>query len=190
MEDRPWTRDAAALTGSRIRELRRERGLSLSELARRAGVGKATLSGLETGARNPTAETLYAVAGQLGVELTALLAVPGAAVTAAPEVRGAAVTATPLAAFRDAAAEGGTVTTELFRLRIRPGERQTSPAHGPGTVEYLTLFSGSVRVGPADAPLVVHAGEHVSWLSDRPHVYEALGGGTAEASLLIRHAGG
>ncbi|MFR9803164.1 helix-turn-helix domain-containing protein [Pseudonocardia sp. RS010] len=36
--------------------------MSLSELARRASVGKATLSGLEAGTRNPTLDTLHAVA--------------------------------------------------------------------------------------------------------------------------------
>ena len=45
----------------RLRALREERGISLSTLARLAGVGKATLSGLENGTRNPTLETLYAV---------------------------------------------------------------------------------------------------------------------------------
>src|SRR4051812_41709202 len=55
--------------GQRLRRLREERGLSLSALARAAGLGKATLSGLEHGTRNPTLETLYAVAGALGVPL-------------------------------------------------------------------------------------------------------------------------
>lgn len=70
------TDESAAALGSRIRRLRVECGVSLSELARRAGIGKATLSGLETGSRNPTVETLLAVAAQLGVPLAALLAEP------------------------------------------------------------------------------------------------------------------
>jgi transcriptional regulator with XRE-family HTH domain len=40
--------------GRRLRALREARGTSLSALARAAGVGKATLSGLENGTRNPT----------------------------------------------------------------------------------------------------------------------------------------
>jgi len=51
-------------------------GLSLSELAQRASIGKATLSGLETGTRNPTLETLYAVSTQLNLPLAVLLADP------------------------------------------------------------------------------------------------------------------
>ena len=58
--------------GRRLRELREARGLTLSELARVAGVGKATLSGLENGTRDPRLETLYAIAAALGVPMSAL----------------------------------------------------------------------------------------------------------------------
>ncbi|MBC3844169.1 helix-turn-helix transcriptional regulator [Streptacidiphilus sp. 4-A2] len=178
-----WSEESAAETGQRIRRLRGERGLSLSELARRAGIGKATLSGLETGTRNPTAGTLYAIAGQLEVPLAALLTAPGAGPQqAGPVVHGEAVSATLLEAFVD-----GGVSTELYRLRIRPGSVQTSPAHGPGVVEYLTVFSGRALVGPVAAPLVVRAGEHASWASDAPHSYAALDQVEVQASLLIRH---
>src|SRR5690242_11606233 len=49
--------------------LRRERaraGLSLTELARRAGVAKSTLSQLESGLGNPSVETLWALGVALG----------------------------------------------------------------------------------------------------------------------------
>ncbi|MCM2416499.1 helix-turn-helix transcriptional regulator [Streptomyces sp. RKAG290] len=52
--------------GRRLRALRQEQGLSLSELSRRSRVGKGTLSELESGQRNPTLETLYALTTALG----------------------------------------------------------------------------------------------------------------------------
>jgi len=178
-----WSDGSAAETGRRIRRLRGERGLSLSELARRAGIGKATLSGLETGTRNPTAGTLYAIAGQLDVPLAALLTPPHADPDRPTTVvRGDAITATLLEAFVD-----GGVSTELYRLRIRPGPAQTSPAHGPGVVEYLTVFRGVALVGPVAAPVLVRAGEHASWGCDQAHTYAALDRVEVEASLLIRH---
>src|SRR5688572_4377242 len=98
--------------GRRVRRLRQARGVSLSELARRAGVGKATLSGLETGTRNPTLETLWAITAQLGVPIAAILdAGPAATVL----VRGTAVEATLLEVFDDAG-----VTYELYRIRVPP----------------------------------------------------------------------
>src|SRR6185369_8292111 len=79
--------ELSAMVGARIRELRAARGWSLSSLAERAGVGKATLSEIESGQRNPTLETLYAIAAPLRVGLSALLAEP----PEAPSVHGDAV---------------------------------------------------------------------------------------------------
>lgn len=178
--------DYAARIGARIRDLRHARGLSLSALASEAGIGKATLSGLEDGSRgNPTIETLYAVAGRLGVPLAAILPDPARSLDApalvAPEIRGAAVSAVLLESFADARG-----VTELYRLHIRPGREQTSPPHPPGTVEYLTVFSGTARVGPPGATLTVPTGGHVSWTADVPHTYAAVGDEDVFASLLIR----
>jgi XRE family transcriptional regulator, regulator of sulfur utilization len=167
--------------GRRLRGLREARGLSLSELARTAGVGKATLSGLENGTRNPTLETMYAIAAALSVPMSALTLDPGAPVSTASAVRGAAVVSTLLEVFEEPAA-----TYELFRLRIVVGAEQHSPAHPPGTTEHLTVVRGQLRAGPAAAPLTVGPGEHVSWTSDVAHVYAALGEDDVEAVLLIR----
>src|SRR5690242_16144007 len=56
--------------------LRRERsraGLSLTELARRAGVAKSTLSQLEAGSGNPSVETLWALGVALDVPFSRLV---------------------------------------------------------------------------------------------------------------------
>jgi len=51
----------------RIRQLRERKGVSLRELARRAGVGVATLSRIEAGEANPRLSTLLRLADVLGV---------------------------------------------------------------------------------------------------------------------------
>src|SRR5260370_1172463 len=59
-----------ALIAASIRRERDRAGLSLTELARRAGISKSTLSQLESGARNPSVETLWALGAPLGLTLT------------------------------------------------------------------------------------------------------------------------
>ncbi|MER7274340.1 XRE family transcriptional regulator [Dactylosporangium sp. NPDC000244] len=172
---------AESAVGERLRRMREARGLSLSALARAAGIGKATLSGLEHGTRNPTLETLYAVAGALGVPLTALVLKPGDPPAAAADVRGAAVTATLLEVFEEPGA-----TFELFWMRVRPGVAQRSPAHARGVTEHITVYGGTLRAGPEDAPRTAGAGEHVTFRADVPHVYEATGPDEVVANLLIR----
>lgn len=192
---RPFTRVACALghdggvdtpaldidplvIGARVRQLREASGVSLSELARRAGIGKATLSGVETGQRNPTLETLWAITAQLGVPIGAILDTP-----AEPrDFHGAAVEARLLEVF-----EEGHVTFELYRMLVPPGITQTSPAHHAGVSEHLTVFSGTLTAGPVGDPLTGGPGDHLSWVSDVPHLYRAAGPDAVRASLLIRY---
>lgn len=51
----------------RIRQLRERKGVSLRELARRSGLGVATLSRIESGEANPRLSTLLQLADVLGV---------------------------------------------------------------------------------------------------------------------------
>jgi transcriptional regulator with XRE-family HTH domain len=173
-EGRPALTESTGI-GARVTALRADRGLSLSELARRAGIGKATLSGLESGTRNPTLETLYAVTSALGLPLTALVAAPG-------PVRGAAAEMALLRVFDD-----GPVTYELYRMRLPAGATQTSPAHHAGVTEHVTVFAGVLHSGPLAGPLRAGPGEHVEWPADQPHGYTAEEGADVEASLLIRY---
>ncbi|WP_213454640.1 helix-turn-helix domain-containing protein [Rhizomonospora bruguierae] len=167
--------------GRRLRGLREARGLTLSELARAAGVGKATLSGLENGTRDPRLETLYAIAAALDVPMSALTLDRGAPASAAAPMRGAAVVSTLLEVFEEPAA-----TYELFTLRIVAGVEQVSPAHPAGVTEHLTVFRGRARVGPVGASLSAGPGEYVSWAADIPHFYAAVGAEEVAAALLIR----
>jgi XRE family transcriptional regulator, regulator of sulfur utilization len=172
----------ARLVGARVRSLRSARGWSLSSLAARAGLGKATLSEIESGQRNPTLETMYAIAAQLEIGLSELLTEAGSPVGAVPAVRGRAVEATLVATYHDPP-----VTTEIYRLRIHPGRAQVSPYHGAGVVEHLFITAGAVRVGPVERPVEIPAGGDWSWAPEGPHSYAAIGDQIAEAILIMRH---
>ncbi|PRY00765.1 helix-turn-helix domain-containing protein [Allonocardiopsis opalescens] len=169
--------DLAGQVGRRLRELRTEQGISLSELARRSGLGKATLSELESGRRNPTLETLYALTTALSTHLTAVLT----PATAQAEVSGGAVDAVLLERYQDDEA-----TTEVFRVRVRAGALQESPAHPPGTTERIIVLGGTARVGPTGAATLVGPGRQADWAADVPHEYSAPDG-DAEAVLVVRY---
>jgi quercetin dioxygenase-like cupin family protein len=51
-------------------------------------------------------------------------------------------------------------------------------------VEHLVITDGRLLTGPIGEEVEVAAGDYVSFPSDRPHVYEALGG-QARALLLL-----
>src|SRR3954465_6921623 len=75
MADGPLATIAAALRRERERV-----GISLAELARRAGLAKSTLSQLEAGTGNPSIETLWSLGVALGVPFSRLVEPPTAQV--------------------------------------------------------------------------------------------------------------
>ncbi|MFD9463350.1 helix-turn-helix domain-containing protein [Streptomyces sp. NPDC060027] len=163
--------------GLRLRELREAQGLSLSELARRSSIGKGTLSELESGRRNPTLETLYAVTTAIKVPLSAALRdLPSPA-----QISGDAVDAVLIERFE---ADGS--VAETYRVRIRAGSRQESAPHATGTSEHIIVFAGTARVGALAAPALIGPGMHGSWAADVTHLYEAPSG-DVEALLVVRY---
>jgi XRE family transcriptional regulator, regulator of sulfur utilization len=159
------TSHAGAAVGSRIRALRHERGLSLSALAAAAGIGKGSLSELEQGRRNPTLDTLYAVAGPLGVPLAALVDFHAGAVVADEGFE-------TLLLHTD---HGPTSTSEVWLLQVAPGVTRSSPAHSAGVVEQLVVLAGSCRVAHAGEAADLGPGQHLAWPADVPHSYTATG---------------
>lgn len=168
--------------GRALRALREAAGLSLSELARRSAVGKATLSELEAGRRNPTLDTLYALTTALGVPLSAVLPPPNGAAPAV--ISGRSVDAVLVTRF-----EAATVTTEIYRMAIRPGPAQHSAAHTPGTVEHLVVLAGTAVVGGEGRERTVRSGRSYTWAADGPHTYAAKGPESVDAVLVMTYQG-
>ena len=114
--------------GKRIRELRRQRGISLRDLARRSGVSKAYLSQLENDPdRKPSVDVVLRVAAALGVGLADLVgpAAVGPAAPPAPAAAGASAPSGPAPTVPAApAAEGGA-------NRPTPGSGGASPQPPP-----------------------------------------------------------
>lgn len=161
--------------GHNLRDLRAERGISLSELARLAGISKSSLSEIEAGKRNPTVETLYALCGPLEVPLTALLGEsPGVDAASVAGVR------TTLLSVRRLPGR----IVEVFRIEFPAVGEHTSPGHGAGVREHLMIVEGALRVGPLGNEQVVREGESIAWGSDGMHRYQVVQG-PGEGVLVI-----
>ncbi len=137
---------AADVVGLISMSLRRERarsGVSLTDLAKRAGVAKSTLSQLENGIGNPSLETLWALARALGIPLSRLVDPPrpGIQVIRAGEgpvmhAERAAYDAVLLASCPPGARR------DIYRVIGQPNAPHVAHPHMPGTIEHLILGSG------------------------------------------------
>ncbi|MGH3125161.1 MAG: helix-turn-helix domain-containing protein, partial [Streptosporangiaceae bacterium] len=158
--------------------LRRERhraGLSLTEVARRAGIAKSTLSQLESGTGNPSLETLWAICVALDAPFSRLLDPPrppilliradeGPTVSAAEaDYQATLLAACPPGARRD-----------VYRIVAEPGHARASEPHMPGVVEHVVIGAGRALVGVAGEAVELSPGDYIRYPADVPHVFEAL----------------
>lgn len=168
--------------GANLAAARRRRGMSLSDLASASKISKSTVHEIERGQANPRLDTLYAIATALDINLGDLIAedAPRLRVTRADEgsvVTGASVTAR----LMQRVPQAGDV--EVYDITLGPNVQQSQP-HRPGTTECLIVHSGTVEVGPADQPVVLHAGDSVWFPGDQIHSYRSVTD-RATATLLV-----
>jgi transcriptional regulator with XRE-family HTH domain len=170
--------------------LRRERhraGLSLTEVARRAGVAKSTLSQLESGTGNPSLETLWAICIALDAPFSRLLDPPRPPVQVIRADEGptiAAAEADYQATLLAACPPGA--RRDIYRIRAEPGPARASEPHMPGVVEHVVIGAGHALVGVAGQPAELGPGDYIRYPGDEPHVFQALEPGT-KAVLLSEH---
>jgi transcriptional regulator with XRE-family HTH domain len=164
------TADKFHLVARNVRRLRRERGYSQSELARRAGLAKQTLSSIEAGEANPTVLTLTAVAGAIGVPVAHLLTEYGSPVF----VRWAeeeAWSGGPGGESRelDLVYGSGYVRTSLARYARTGDAPVTHGPHQAGTLHHVYVISGRVTLGPVGEGVTASRGDFVRFPGDVPH---------------------
>ncbi|MDR0191026.1 XRE family transcriptional regulator [Pseudomonas yamanorum] len=176
--------DLLALSIKRERQLA---GLSLTELAKRAGVAKSTLSQLESGIGNPSIETLWSLATAMGLQVTRFFEQPQQHLRVIRANEGLTTYAETghYAATLLADCPAG-MRRDIYRLKVQPGEVRLSQPHPAGTVEHVVLCSGSANIGPANEPVLLYAGDYISYLANAPHVFEALEADTT-AVMVIEH---
>ncbi len=181
---RPTVRDAigddvgAAEMAKRVADvlkvMRRDRQLSLDDLASRSGVSRAALSQIEGARTNPTLAVLWKIAVGLEVPFHDLLGrneEQGVRVLRAGD-------ASPLKSSdgrmesRLLSPGGASVDVEVYDLRFLPKAVHRSDPHGKGTTETLVVLTGSLRLTVDGSEHELGVGDSVFFRADVPHIYE------------------
>ncbi len=169
-----------------LKAIRETRGLSQQQIAKSAGIPRATWTNLESGAANPTLAVLVKVANALEVRLDELLAPPRQS-------------ARLLRAVELPTRERGQVSIrkllpeplpnlDLERLTLPAGARMAGVPHTPGTREYLACEHGTVELAVAGERYTLVAGDVVIFRGDQRHAYANPGKTTAVAYSAIAFA--
>lgn len=169
----------SARIGVAIRTHRVARALSVADLARATGLSKTILGRLESGAGNPSVDTLFRIARALDLPLGALLAESSTPrVRAVPHGSGERL-ATATGTARLLHADGRPRRSELFELVLTAGTEQVSRAHLPGTEEVVLCTTGRMLAGPLGDEVTLGPGDAVWFAADAPHRYVAQTDGVA-----------
>ena len=175
-----------SLLAQSLRAHRKSRGLSLGNLAEKAGVSKTSLSKIESMEGNPSLEVLCRIAHALNVPIGALLGESNR-----PDLQvirkedGQIVQSDSGLSIRPLHIEGRNHRTEVYELIVPPGAIYHSLAHTPGTEEFIICVEGDLRLGPKGQEVLLKTGDSIWFPADLPHAYESLTG--ARAVLFMRY---
>ncbi|MEU5876868.1 XRE family transcriptional regulator [Spirillospora sp. NPDC047279] len=170
-----------------IRRERERARMSQTELARRAGIAKSTMSQLESGAGNPSVETLWALGVALGVPFSRLVDPPRRNVQVIRSGEGP-VTHSEQANYAATVLSScpPNARRDIYRIDAQPGEPKLSEPHMPGTAEHVIIGAGRALVGPPDEPVELGPGDYCSYPGDEAHLFEALEPDT-RAMIIMEH---
>ena len=174
---------AQALEGvpARLRRVREQRGLTLTQVAEQAGLSKSTLSRLETGQRRPSLELLLPLAQVYRVPIDDLVGAPD---VADPRIR-----------LKPRRLNGRTVLpltrpggVQAWKIIVPVTQTTPNPRAHDG-FEWLYVLSGRMRLVLGDQDLVLGVGEAAEFDTRVPHWFGSTGDGPAEVLSIFGRPG-
>ena len=174
---------AAALdqVGPRLRRVREQRGVTLTEVANLTGISKSSLSRLENGQRRPSLELLLPLAQTYRVPIDDLVG--------APEV------GDPRIRLKPRRVNGRTVLPlthpggiQAWKIVIPKGQSEPKPRAHDG-FEWLYVLSGQMRLVMGDQDIVLGIGEAAEFDTQVPHWFGSTGDGPAEVLSIFGRPG-
>ncbi|MDI3403602.1 helix-turn-helix domain-containing protein [Streptomyces cavernicola] len=171
------------MLAANLKRARSERGLSISELSRRSKIGKATLSQLESGAGNPTIETVFSLSRVLEVPISDLLdAAPTSGLTVVRAEQQEVLSGEGVDLRRLQRIESGDTVFEVFDQQVRGGRKQESLGH-VGT-EHTIVQAGRLQVQVEGQEVELGPGDYVGFDAALPHSYAAPDAAVRSVLLL------
>jgi len=174
--------DASQRLSANLKALREERGLAQATIARKAQIPKATWSGLESGAANPTLAVLLKAAAALEVSVEELLQAPRADLWIQ---RAADVSRRKTGPVEVRELGVGLQGVHLERMELAVGAAMEGVPHARGSREVLCCERGRIELVTMGRRVELGPGDVVQFPGDRKHGYRNVGDARAVAYSAV-----
>ena len=174
--------------GSTIRATREVQQITLSDLAKRAGVSKSVVSRIEAGLTSPTAVMLAKLAEGMTVSLSSLLRGENGPPVHIQLAAEQPIYTDPKTGLirRTLSPVSPDATVEIVHNSL-PARKSTGkfPAHALGTHEHIVVQAGKIEVAVGKRVFVLAAGDAAQFAADSEHSVRNVGTKKAEWLLVI-----
>ena len=178
----------AQTIGSTIKATREVQQITLSDLAKRAGVSKSVVSRIEAGLTSPTAVMLAKLAEGMTVSLSTLLRGENGPPVHIQLAGEQPIYTDPKTGLirRTLSPVSPDATVEIVHNSL-PARKSTGkfPAHAIGTQEHIVVQAGKLEVSVGKRVFVLDAGDAAQFAADSEHSVRNAGTKKAEWLLVI-----
>ncbi len=180
-----------AIVGKNLKHHRGVAGLSLDDLAARAGVSRTLLGQIEIGRAVPSIGVVWKLAQALSVPFSTLLSTSGDAEMRVLKREDAKRLTSPDGRFVSRALFpfGEPQRAEFYELWFAPRAKEEALPHRPGTRENLVVTHGRLALTVGKEQVVLETGDALSFHADVPHAYENLSNSECWAYLVMTYDG-
>lgn len=157
--------------GATLRSIRKERNLSLSDLAERTDVSNLTLGKIERGEANPSLTIIWKIANGLAIPISSLLAEKQDVVISKKHEGQKVVSANESLVLEPMFNMKGYGSLETHRAFLEPISEYSADAHQQGVIEYITVMEGRVNVRVQDEVYELELYDSIKFQADQDHAY-------------------
>jgi transcriptional regulator with XRE-family HTH domain len=156
--------------GARVRSLRRERGLTIEQLAAATGLTKGFISQLERDRTAPSLSSIARICDALGVRLSHIFeAEPAPALVRRQERPQVAL---PFATRNDLLSSREEQRFQAIESEIAPGAGAGDELSSlPGEVEFVYVLEGSLELRVSEETHVLETGDAITYQLGKPHTW-------------------
>ncbi|GGG06488.1 helix-turn-helix domain-containing protein [Paenibacillus aceti] len=156
--------------GAVLKKLRKERNMSLSDLAELSDVSKLTLGNIERGETNPTLGMLWKISKSLSIPLMALFS-SGGSVSLSRAGEGLRIAGDDKTWIVEPIFQNASDEIEMCRAYLQPNSSYYPEQHHFNTTEIVTVMSGEITITVNDEPYQLNQYDSISFRADKTHSY-------------------